>query len=81
MSVGVEIDCMYSCAVCGISKAHVKVPARLEGEGIREWLEQVAGVALAEDHERRSPGCHPNTLSEVYIPTTGAKFIGGPSVQ
>jgi hypothetical protein len=81
MKAAIQIDCMYSCAICGIEKAHVKVGARTEGQDLKEWLESVAAAALSSDHARRSPDCRPPTLTEVYIPVTGAKMIGGPSVQ
>jgi hypothetical protein len=76
----VLIDCMYSCTLCGIVKAHVNVRAR-ELENVLEWTENVLTPALVKDHDRRSPHCHPKSFSEVYIPMTGAKMVGGPCEQ
>jgi hypothetical protein len=75
--ITITIRCMYSCNFCGIHKAVVEVQARRDGEDVARWIKQVAAVALSEDHSLRSPTCHPATLSEVYIPIDGAKFIGG----
>jgi hypothetical protein len=77
----ITIRCMYSCNFCGIHKASVDVPARRDDQDVVVWVKEVAAVALSEDHSRRSPACTPLTLSEVYIPVDGAKFIGGPIEQ
>jgi hypothetical protein len=79
MGEEITITCMYSCNLCGLTKVKVEVPARGSDEDIKHYLEQVAATCLSEDHARRSPHCRPETLSEVYIPTTGAKYIGGPT--
>lgn len=81
MDIPDTIDCMYSCTVCGIVKAHVKVRLREEAENVVDWLQKVATPAFVADHERRSPDCRPTFFADVYIPISGAKFIGGPSVQ
>lgn len=75
--VGVTIDCMYSCALCGIIKAHVDIPVRTDTQDVAFWMEKVAAPRLSEDHAKRSPFCYPKTLSEVYIPVDGARMIGG----
>lgn len=81
MTPAVTIDCMYSCDLCGIVRAHVEVPARDSEQGVRDWFYLVLTPALCADHASRSPYCRPEKLSEVYIPTTGAEFIGGPCVS
>ncbi len=72
-----HIECKYSCSLCGLHRVSVMVAARTT-EDVAVWLEQIATPALVNDHEARSPGCHPATLSELLIPITGASKIGGP---
>lgn len=81
MSDIIQITCMYTCALCGIVKAHVQVPAREESQDVVTWVREIAAVALAIDHNQRSPDCHPKEFTEIYIPITGAKIIGGPTLQ
>ena len=81
MSAYGTIRCMYSCASCGLTKVAVEVPAREESQIVTDWVNKVAAVELARDHERRSPNCHPKTFTEVYIPISGARIIGGPAIQ
>ena len=75
MTIGVK----YSCALCGLHRVTVDVQAR-EDEPIGEWMEAMARQ-LAEDHEKRSPICHPKQLTEVMVPMTGAVKLGGPALQ
>jgi hypothetical protein len=72
---------MYSCPLCGIVKAKVKVNARVEGQDIMDWMTNVCVMALAADHEKRSPNCHPTHFGDIMIPIAGSQIIGGPSVQ
>jgi len=70
------LDCMYSCNLCGIEKAHVQVPILEESQSVLDWLDNTATPAIEviiADHSRRSPNCFSNTFSEVVI--------GGPSIQ
>jgi hypothetical protein len=67
----------YSCRLCGLERVRVEVPARGE-EPIATWLPATVR-RLCADHDRRSPACHPTTLSEVLIPMTGAARVGGPA--
>lgn len=73
--MGMTIECMYSCTLCGIIKAHVEVACRTDDEDISDWVKNVCVPTLCDDHAKRSPSCHPEKLSEVYIPITGSKFI------
>ena len=71
----------YSCHTCHLTKAGVEVPAR-EAEDVKTWLDATV-VLLAQDHDRRSPGCVPadGKLHDVMIPVAGADKVGGPPVQ
>lgn len=74
------IVCKYSCGLCGVHRAEVEVPVRTT-EDVRVWMDQVCIPAIVRDHEARSPGCHPDTLQELMIPTDGRQMIGGPVVN
>lgn len=74
------ITIRYSCHLCGLEKIHCDVPQREPGSNVIDWMKLV-GVKLSDDHARRSPQCHPEKLSDVLIPITGADYIGGPAVQ
>lgn len=74
------IVCEYTCGLCGVVRAKVEVEERGE-EDVIEWTTKVMTPALVRDHEMRSPNCHPKKFTEVYIPITGAKKIGGPAIQ
>jgi hypothetical protein len=63
----VKIELKYSCALCGITRVPCVVEERAAGEDIAVWMATV-GEALSRDHDRRSPGCRPEKLSEVMIP-------------
>lgn len=75
------IDVMYSCPVCGLVQVTAKVPVRREGEDVVRWLEATVVPALSSDHDRRSPDCRTQTLSDLMIPLSGCDYIGGPMVQ
>jgi hypothetical protein len=74
----VTIDCMYSCHQCGIVKAHVAVPVRQPDEDVATWVMDRVATAISLDHDARSPQCSITKLDEVYIPTDGRDYIGGP---
>lgn len=76
----IYIVCKYSCALCGLRRAQVRVPARGE-ESILDWVNKVAAVAISQDHAQRSPNCPSREMSELMIPISGAEKVGGPSVQ
>lgn len=70
------IRCLYSCTACGLVRVPCEVPARRpDEEDVRRWMDQTIRL-VAADHQRRSPGCHPETLAELLIPSTGDR-IGG----
>lgn len=56
----------YSCPECDLFDTPVTVPARGE-EPVVVWLEATIRL-LVEDHKRRSPRCHPQSLQDVNIP-------------
>lgn len=68
------IRVLYSCVLCGLRRVPCEVPERAD-EDVVAWMEMV-GRALSADHDRRSPGCHPESLSEVMIPIAGTEKIG-----
>lgn len=69
----------YSCSLCGLTKIGCQVRAR-ENESVIDWMNTM-GLALSNDHRRRSPDCHPIQLDNIMIPITGADKIGGPELQ
>ncbi len=73
------VSIRYSCHLCGIEKAAVDVPARGE-EDLEKWM-AVMIHALGNDHQKRSPNCHPQSLSDIMIPMTGTDRVGGPVIQ
>jgi hypothetical protein len=75
----VTIVVLYSCAECALTKVRCAVPAR-EEEDVRVWMDQTIRLVSA-DHHRRSPRCHPKTLSDLMIPMTGTDRVGGPTQQ
>lgn len=75
------IKVMYSCNLCGLHKVVVEIEPRDPKQDVAAWMEKFLTPAVGGDHAQRSPGCHPETLSEVYIPVTGAAYIGGPAIQ
>ena len=73
------IRVFYSCALCGLIKVGLDVPAR-EVEDVRVWMDSTI-LLLSQDHNRLSPHCHPTTLTNLLIPMTGVDRIGGPAVS
>jgi hypothetical protein len=73
------ITVRYSCSLCGLLRVPCRVPARGE-ENVVLWMEGVV-LRLSDDHARRSPHCHPDKLTEVMIPMSGAEKVGGAPVQ
>jgi hypothetical protein len=71
------LRCLYSCKDCGVQRAGVDVPERADGQVVTEWVESVLIMAIAADHNARSPKCRPETFSEVMIPVPEeAKGVG-----
>lgn len=73
------ITVLYSCDLCGLKRIPLEVKARDE-EDVVTWMDNVV-MLLGLDHRRRSPHCHPKSLTNVMIPMTGSTKIGGPVVQ
>jgi hypothetical protein len=73
------IRCFYSCALCGLKKVPVDVPARGD-EDVCDWMEVTIRL-VGQDHAFRAPGCHPKTLTDLMIPMTGTDRVGGPTLQ
>lgn len=69
------ITVRYSCDLGKLLDAEVEIPARYEQDSVVQWMKDV-GVLLSEDHEHRSPGCHPTALKNVMIPVGNARWIG-----
>lgn len=71
------IKVLYSCWTCGLKKAGCDVPAR-DNEKIEQWMNQMMRH-LADDHDRRSPGCVPadGMLHDVMIPVAPDTKVGG----
>lgn len=75
----VTVTVLYSCHLCGLIKIPVEVKARGE-ENISAWMDFL-GHALADDHQKRNPNCHPKTFSSVMIPMAGTDKVGGPAIN
>ena len=75
------ITVRYSCHDCGLEDVPCDVPERADPTDIANWVQFVLADALYNDHRLRSPDCHVSAISEVKIPITGAKYLGGPAVQ
>lgn len=71
--------CKYSCGLCGLKRIEIAVPARQE-ESVTDWMDATVRL-VAADHRRRSPGCRAKELTELMVPMTGTKKVGGPTVQ
>ncbi len=61
----------YSCQLCGINEAEIRVPAREDHEDIKSWLQQTIMLAT-DDHARRQttwpmPICRSNRPSSIMI--------------
>lgn len=67
MAITPQIKILYSCDLCGIKDAVVLVDQRADDEQLIHWMNEVT-VALGDNHQHRSPNCHPKTLTEVKIP-------------
>lgn len=74
------IKILYTCNLCGLLKVQIEVEPREAGQELMDWMEKMT-LILCADHERRSPDCHPEKMSEVLIPIDGARYIGGPAIQ
>lgn len=74
-----KITVLYSCDECKLVKVSCEVNAR-DQEDIVDWMDYLI-KALAIDHHRRSPNCHPKQLTNLMIPIHNAKKIGGPAIQ
>lgn len=75
------IKVKYSCYQCGIYKREVDVPIRQEHEDVVHWVEQTVGMSIKKDHSTQSPNCTATSIQDLMIPITGAKMLGGPSIQ
>lgn len=73
------IQVLYSCDLCGLKDVAVDVPMRGE-EDVLQWMDKTV-IHLGNDHFRRHPECHPEKLTNIKIPITGAEKIGGPAIQ
>ena len=70
------IQIMYSCDPCKVSNALLNVPARLAGQDVNTWMDDVA-TRIATDHRTRFPHCNQQTISAMKIPI-GASDGTGP---
>ena len=71
----------YSCSLCGIVRAKVAMAYRDENQPINVFMETCVIVAIARDHHIRSPQCQAKEITEIWIPTSGVQWIGGPPIQ
>lgn len=77
----ITLAVQYTCLLCGIRDAVVQVPARRsEAEDLKAWMDATI-VLISAHHRRRSPTCHPRTLTNMKIPIDGVAYVGGPPVQ
>lgn len=74
------ITVLYSCHFCGLTDIPVQVAARLPGDDLMAWMDQM-GRVLSTDHFQRKPDCRPTKLSQVKIPMEGVECVGGVPVQ
>ena len=74
-----NITVLWTCNQCGQVDREVQVPARTD-EQLMDWM-QWLGVALSRDHDRVSPGCKIQKMSEVKIPALGTDRVGGAPVN
>lgn len=75
------IRVLYSCADCHLKDIGLDVPARVDDEDVRAWMDATVRLVAADHTRRRSPFCRAKALQELKIPVTGASKIGGPSIQ
>lgn len=71
------ITVLYSCEPCGVKRRELAVQERDSAEDVAAWLKATAG-AVARHHRERFPFCQADALSELMIPTSGRRMIGGP---
>jgi len=74
------IQVRYSCPLCGLVDTEIPVKARGE-EDVVTWMEETVIIALANDHNARSPFCKPKQLHNIMIPIQNADRVGGPTLQ
>lgn len=71
------MKCFFKCA-CQPEEIAVEVPDRTEGQDVGDWVGNTVGLAIGEEHRRRSPFCRRATTEYVKIPMPeNAPFIGG----
>jgi len=76
------IGILYSCSMCGLKDAEVRVRFRSTNENVIEWMKGIVEPSLGADHAARSPDCHPKELQNVKIPVPpGTQEVGGPVQQ
>jgi hypothetical protein len=73
---GDTVRVMYSCALCGLQRVAVDVPAREADEDVMHWSLQTLAGAISVDHRRQSPGCQAKSITEVMIPLLGVDRVG-----
>ena len=74
------ITVQFSCALCGVRRRRLDVPARTADQDVVAWMDATVRRVWRE-HARLSPLCRPAELTELLVPVTGADRIGGPAVQ
>lgn len=74
-----EIECLYSCKLCGLNEVKVRVPAREETQDVQIWMQEVLITSFANNHSLRSPSCLAQIITDIFIPILGAKYLGGPA--
>lgn len=73
------ITVYFSCKKCGLVKHPVQVPAREDPdpESVVYWMKEIVGGCISHEHDRVSPHCKIETISDVMIPMPPeAEFIG-----
>lgn len=78
-AIPLTIIVFYSCALCGLRRVPVTVPARA-AEDVLDWM-AVTVRRVSDDHHTRSPHCRPATLTDLLIPASGTDRIGGPAIN
>ena len=71
------ITVLYSCDPCGVRRREVAVRERGPAEDVKAWTDATVR-AIARHHREQCPFCQADTLSELMIPLTGRRKIGGP---
>ena len=73
------ITCKYSCRLCGDQRVSFEVPIRRLDQDVIDWMERRITPAMLIEHQKRSPGCYPETMSRIEIPApVGSPMIGRP---